>query len=138
VAEPEDFLAKAEKLLASASADPDYRAVIDRAYYGAFHAARQFEEHLPYRSQAAKTEKAGSHEWLFRRLERPDRQLDYGLSVISRDIGSQLRQLKPIREIATYELEETVRVDQAEGAVKAAKDIMAECAKGRKKLEAGN
>ena len=44
MAEPEDFLAQAVKLLASASTDPDYRAVIGRAYYGAFHAARQFEE----------------------------------------------------------------------------------------------
>jgi uncharacterized protein (UPF0332 family) len=133
-AAPEDFLAQAVKLLASASADPDYRTVIDRAYYGAFNAARQFEEHLPYGSQAAKAEKAGSHEWLFQRLERPDRQLDYVLSVISKDIAAQLRQLKPLREIASYELGETVRVDQAEEAVQAAKDIMAECAKGRKKL----
>lgn len=133
MAEPGDFLAQAEKLLASASGDPDYRAVIDRAYYGAFHAARQFEEHLPYRSQAAKAEKAGSHEWLFQRLERPDRQLDYGLSVISRYIAAQLRQLKPLREIATYELEATVLVDQAEEAIRAARDIMAECAKGRNK-----
>jgi len=136
VAEPEDFLAQAVKLLASAGADPDYRVVIDRAYYGAFHAARQFEEQLPYRSQAAKAERAGSHEWLFQRLERPDRQLDYLLGVISREIAAQLRMLKPLRELATYELGETVRVDQAEEAVRAAKDIMAECARGREKLKA--
>ena len=134
MAEPEDFLAQAEKLKASASADADYRAVIDRAYYGAYHAARQFEEKLPYRSQAAKVEKAGSHEWLFQRLERPHGQLDYGLKVISKDIAAQLRMLRPLREIATYELEETVRIDQAEEAIRAAKDILAECVKGRKKL----
>ena len=135
MAEPEDFLAQAEKLLASASTDPDYRLVIGRAYYGAFHAARQFEEKLPYRSQAAKAEKTGSHEWLFQCLERPNAQLDYGLVVISKDVGAQLRQLKPLRELADYELGEAVRVDQAEEAVRAARDIMAECARGKKKLK---
>lgn len=133
MAEPEDFLAQAIKLLASAGNDSDYRVVIDRAYYGAFHAARQFEEQLPHRSQA---ESAGSHEALFQRLERPAGQLDYGLKVISKDIAAQLRMLKPLRELASYELGETVRIDQAEEAVRAAKDIMAECVQGRKKLKA--
>ncbi len=138
MAEPEDFLAQAIKLLASASNDSDYRVVIDRAYYGAFHAARQFEEQLPYRSQAVQAEKAGSHEWLFQRLERPDGRLDYGLGVISKDVAAQMRMLKPLRELATYELGETVRIDQAEGAILTAKDIMAECVKGRKKVKAGH
>ena len=133
MAEPEDFLAQAIKLLASAGSDIDYRAVIDRAYYGAFHAARQFEEKLPYRSQA---QSAGSHEALFQRLERPAGQLDYGLKVISKDIAAQLRMLKPLRELASYELGETVRIDQAEEAVRAAKDILAECIQGHKKLKA--
>ena len=67
-------------------------------------------------------------------LERPDSSLDYGLKVISQDIGAQLRMLKPLRELASYELGEVVRVDQAEQAVRAAKDILAECAKGLRKL----
>lgn len=131
--EPEDLLAQAIRLLASAGNDLDYRVVIERAYYGAYHAARQFEEQLPYRSQA---QSAGSHEALFQRLERPDGQLDYGLKVISKDIAAQMRMLKPLRELATYELGETVRIDQAEEAVRAAKDILAECVQGRKKLKA--
>jgi uncharacterized protein (UPF0332 family) len=134
VAEPEDFLTQAIRLLASAGNDLDYRVVIDRAYYGAYHAARQFEEHLPHRSQAVQTEKAGSHEWLFQRLERPDGRLDYGLQIISKDVAAQMRMLKPLRELASYELGEIVRVDQAEEAVRAAEDILAECVKGRKKL----
>jgi len=133
VVEPEDLLAQAIRLLASAGNDLDYRVVIERAYYGAYHAARQFEEQLPYRSQA---QSAGSHEALFQRLERPDGQLDYGLKVISKDIAAQMRMLKPLRELATYELGETVRIDQAEEAVRAAKDILAECVQGRKKLKA--
>jgi len=139
VAEPEDLLAHAIKLLASAGNDLDYRVVIDRAYYGAYHAARQFEEQLPYRSQAV-PQSAGSHEALFQRLERPDGQLDYGLKVISKDIAAQMRMLRPLRELATYELGEGVRIDQAEEAVLAAKDILAECTRGQRKLKtlAGN
>lgn len=133
MAEPEDLLAQAIKLLAAAGDDLDYRVVIDRAYYGAYHAARQFEEQLPYRSQAGHP---SSHEALFQRLERPDGKLDYGLKIISKDIAAQLRMLKPLREIASYELGETVRVDQAEEAVRAAKDILAECIQGRKKIKA--
>ena len=135
MATPEDLLAQAVKLLASAGGDLDYRVVIDRAYYGAYHAALQFEEQLPYRSQAL-PQKAGSHEALFQRLERPDSRLDYGLTVISKDIAAQMRMLKPLRELASYELGERVRVDQAEEAVRAAQDIIADCLQGRKKLNA--
>ena len=135
MAEPEDLLAQAIKLLAAAGNDLDYRVVIDRAYYGAYHAARQFEEQLPYRSQAV-SQNAGSHEALFQRLERPDAQLDYGLKMISKDIAAQMRMLRPLRELASYELGESVRIDQAEEAVRAAKDIVAECVQGRKKLKA--
>lgn len=135
MAEPEDFLAQAIKLLASAGNDLDYRVVIDRAYYGAYHAVRQFEEQLPFRSQTV-PQKAGAHEALFQCLERPHGQLDYGLKVISKDIAAQMRMLKPLRELASYELGENIRVDQAEEAIRAAKDILAECLNGRKKIKA--
>lgn len=133
MARPEDFLNQAIKLLESAESDVDYRNVIDRAYYGAFHAAREFEEKLPHRSAAA-TGKVGSHEALFQCLERPNGKLDYGLSVISKDVGAQMRMLKPLRELASYELKETIRVDQAEAAIEGAKEVLAECKKGLTKL----
>lgn len=135
MAEPEDFLAQSIKLLASACNDLDYRVVIDRAYYSAYHAALQFEAQLPFRSQAA-PQNAGVHEALLQCLERPHGELDYGLKVISKDIAAQMRMLKPLRELASYELGENIRVDQAEEAVRAAKDILAECLRGRKKLKA--
>ncbi len=133
MAEPEDLLAYAIKLLKSAGNDLDYRVVIERAYYGAYHKARQFEERLPYRSQAVAKD-AGSHEALFQRLERPDGQLEYGLKVISKDVAAQMRMLRPLRELANNELGEKVRIDQAEEAVRAATDILAECDRGQKKL----
>lgn len=133
--EPQDLLAYAVKLLSSAENDLDYRSVIERAYYSAYHAALQFEEQLPYRSQAV-PQNAGSHEALIQRLERPDGQLDYGLKVVSKDVGAQMRMLKPLRELATYKLDESVRIDKAEEAVSAARDIIAECVKGRLKIKA--
>ena len=133
MAHPEDFLAQAIKLLRSATNDADYRTVITQAYYGAYHAARLFEENLSQRSEVD-TSKVGSHEGLFLRLERPHPKLDYGLKIISKDIAAQLRMLKPLREIASYELDETVRVDQAEEAIGGAKDVIEECAKGRRKI----
>ncbi|HXM83634.1 MAG TPA: hypothetical protein VN929_17110 [Burkholderiales bacterium] len=136
MAQPADFLAQAIELLKTAGNDLDYRLVIDRAYYGAYHAARQFEEALPHRSQVT-TDKTGSHDGLFQRLECPNPKLDYGLKVISQDVGAQMRMLKPLRELASYELQETIRVEQAEQAIEGAKDVIAECAKGRKKLAAG-
>jgi uncharacterized protein (UPF0332 family) len=134
VVEPADLLAQAVKLLVSARDDLEYRVVIDRAYYGAYHAALQFEERLPHRSRVA-TQNTGSHEVLIQRLERPDSQLDNGLKQISKYVAAQMRMLKPLRELASYKLEETVRVDQAEEAVRAAKDILDECALGRKKIQ---
>lgn len=133
MAKPEDLLAYAVNTLKSASGDLDYRVVIERAYYGAYHAARQFEEALPHRS-LANTDKTGSHDGLFRRLETPNPKLDYGLRIISQDIGAQMRQLKPLRELANYELTTTIRIDHAELAILGAKEVIAECAKGQKKL----
>ena len=74
MAEPEDLLAHAIKLLGSAGNDLDYRNVVERAYYSAYHAASAFEESLPYRSKAQA--QTGSHDALLQRLERPDAQLD--------------------------------------------------------------
>ena len=120
--DPKDLLAHAIRLLGSAKDDLDYRVIIDRAYYGAYHAAGQFEERLPIRSTAV-VQKAGSHEALLHRLERPHEQLDYALKVISKDIGAQLRMLKPLRELASYDLGEGIRIDQAEEAIRTATDF---------------
>ena len=137
MAQPQDFLDLAIKLLKSAASDVDYRAVITQAYYGAFHAARQLEEQLPHRS-LVNTDNTGSHDGLFQRLECPSAKLDYALKVISKDVGAQMRMLKPLCELASYVLQETIRVDQAEEAIAGAKDVIDECAKARKKLAPGN
>jgi hypothetical protein len=131
VVDPEGLLAQAIKLLASAANELDYRNVIERAYYSAYHAACGFEERLPCRSKAQPQK--GTHDALLQRLERPDAQLDYGLQTTSKYIGAELRMFKAIRELATYELKESVGIHQAEEAIFKAKDILAECTRGQKK-----
>lgn len=119
MATPAEFLTQAKELLKSASKDVEYRNVITQAYYAAFHAAREFEEALPHRSQV--TTREGSHDSLFQRLEVPNSKLDYGLKIISQDVAAQMRQLKPLRELASCELKETIRIDQVEAAIRGRK-----------------
>lgn len=133
MAGPEDLLAHAIKLLASAGNELDYRTVVERAYYSAYHAASAFEESLPYRSKAQR--QTGSHDALLQRLEHPEAQLDYGLRTTSKYVGAELRMFKAIRELATYELKESVGVHHAEEAILKAKDILAECAQGQRKIK---
>ncbi|MBX9905931.1 MAG: hypothetical protein K2Y31_16395 [Burkholderiales bacterium] len=130
---PEDFLAQAVKQLASASTDPDYRTVITNAYYGAYHSVVKLEERFPHRSLAV-VKNAGSHEALLVRLERPNPNLDYGLRVLSSELAGQMRIVKALRELASYEPDQDVRVDQAEQAILIAKDILVECARAHKKI----
>jgi hypothetical protein len=136
VATPEAQLAHAVELLKAASDELQYRDVIHNAYYGAYHAVGEFEEKLPHRSNA-NTENTGSHDALFQRLERPNPKLDYGLRIVSQELGTQMRLLKPLRELADYRQKDRVGVNEAEAAIAGAKDVIAECMKARRKLPNG-
>lgn len=133
VVKPEELLAQAKKLLASADNELDYRNVIERAYYSAYHAACAFEERLPCRSRVQS--KTGTHDALLQRFECPDAQLNYGLQTTSKYVGARLRMFKALRELATYELNETVGVHQAEEAILYAEDILDECNQGQRKIK---
>ena len=130
MAKPEDLLAEAHRALGAATGDAGYRSVIGSAYYAAYHAAAIFEENLSARSNAT-VQKAGSHEALLVRLERPHRDLAYGPATTSKEIGGMLRQMKAVRELAAYELTETIRVDQAEATIRNAEEVIKECGKYR-------
>jgi hypothetical protein len=108
--------------------------VVAQAYYGAYHAAVQFEESLPHRSPTT-TGNTGSHDALIRCLERPNSKLEYALRIISQELGAQMRMLKPLRELATYQQTEQVGVHEAELTIKAARDVLDECAKARRKIQ---
>ena len=126
--EPKELLAQATKLLRTASSEVDYRLIIERAYYSAYHTASLAEETLPIRSKA-QPQKVGVHEALLQRLERPAEHLDFGLRTTSKYVGAQLRVFKAMRELATYELKESIGIHQAEAAILKAEDILAECAR---------
>lgn len=130
---PEDFLEHAKKLQRSASSEVEYRAAITQAYAGALDACRKFEEALPLRS-LANTKGTGSHDSLLQCLERPNSKLDYVLQVICKEVAVQMRQLKALRELASYETDQPIRVDQSEEAIEGAADVIAECSKGLKKI----
>ena len=130
---PEELFANAEELLKNAKSELDYRNSVEKAYYAAYHAALRFEEALPVRSSVVA--KGGSHEQLIQSLERPSAKLDYGLRVISQELGAQLRMLKPLREHASYEIGLTLRVDHAEAAIRGARDVLAEARKGMGKIK---
>lgn len=133
MSKPREILDFAQKLLKSASSPIEYRAVIEQAYYSAFHAAREFEGKLPHRSLIG-TGGTGSHDALIRSLEVPGANLEPSLKYTSKYVGAQLRMFKPIREQATYEISEPCRVEQAEDAIEKAKDIVSECEAGLRKL----
>lgn len=128
--EPAALLRYAEELLASAKTELDYRTVIERAYYSAYHIAVVFEDGLPHRSTIQTS--TGSHDALIQRLERPSPNLDDRLRNISKYVGAELRAFKALRELASYRLEEVIRVDQAEQANLAARDIAEECTLGNR------
>lgn len=132
---PEEIFAEAQKLQAAAHTEMEYRAVIERAYYGAYHAANELEESFPHRSTYTPTN-VGEHEALIRRLERPNTALAYDLSIISRDVGTQLKMLRPLRHLATYKIKEAVHITQVEEAMASAKDILTECNIGKRKIAA--
>lgn len=132
MADPKDLLDHAIKLLESSHGDIEYRNVIQQAYYSAYHAAAWFEEHLPVRSSLHRGEKSGSHDALLQRLERPAQELAYGLQTTSKYVATQMRIFKALRELATYDLKETIRIDQAEESIQMAKDIAEECSRGKR------
>ena len=130
---PDELFAAAEKFAAEANDEADYRVAIERAYYAAYHAANELEKSFPARS-TCKRQGVGVHETLFLVLESPAPTLDYGLSIISQDIGAQLRMLRPFRVLATYRIQDSVTITDVEETMAGARDVVDECRKARSKL----
>lgn len=132
VLDPKSLLPYAKKLLESAKSEADYRLVVEKAYYSAYHLSTIFEERLPERSVASGM---GSHDSLLNRLERPAPNLVTSLRNTSKFIGKELRAFKVLREIATYKLEKNVSIRDAETAILTAEDIVDECERGLKEIQ---
>ena len=100
---PLDLLACAERI---AQADPIddalHRAVTSRAYYAAFHAARDFHASLirPGLVGAAN----GVHEQLIAQLSNPDLSEKNARYTISKTLGRMMRSIVAMRVDADYRL----------------------------------
>jgi uncharacterized protein (UPF0332 family) len=96
-----DFLNQARRLQAL-SGEEDWRTAVSRAYYAAFHIARDFLEDLRFR--VPKSDRAHAYLWL--RLQ------NCGDGAIS-TAGSDLNELRSKRNIADYDLQATVSAADA-------------------------
>jgi uncharacterized protein (UPF0332 family) len=84
--------------LAAATSEPECRTAISRAYYAAFHVARQLLEELGFRVPRADR----AHAYLTMRLNnRGHAQVQYA--------ASDLHSLRSLRNQADYDLQRTIR-----------------------------
>lgn len=93
---PEDLLQLAKRLLSDEGPEVAFRSATSRAYYAAFHSARERADELCPTVDRAEV-RGGSHEVIVHRyIKRND--------MAARSIAYQLRDLKAKRELADYEL----------------------------------
>lgn len=113
---PNDFFAFASKLFLSFPPSAAcHRSVISRAYYGAYHSARQLLDNLGIRS------KSGISEHLYLQRLLKESQLDEAI-----DIGQSLDNLHQSRKEADYDLEsgKPERRSQVQACLERAVDII--------------
>lgn len=127
---PAELLALAKRLLDGAANDVEYRNVVGRAYYAAFHAAKAFHASLPSPGRLI-SKAGGEHENLIQMLERPGEGVSYGAQIASKEIAAQMRMAKALREIADYKMDKPVTVQDAEDAIGLAEEILRTTAKYR-------
>lgn len=109
-----DFLAVAT-VLAAGKVEAEWRSAISRAYYAAFHVAREFLTGLRFRVPAG--EQAHAYLWL-RLSNTGDPKNDV--------IGRLLRDLRGKRNIADYDLMRGRTVSNAQDALNDAIDLIAQ------------
>lgn len=83
------------------------RAAINRAYYGAFHAASQYHGSMAVPGMTP-PQTSGVHATLYYRLEHPAVPNSDPAYWVSKQIGYKARELKRYREISDYQLLDTV------------------------------
>jgi uncharacterized protein (UPF0332 family) len=110
--DPDAFLVLEDKLLLGVD-EEDWRSAVSRAYYAAFHSARQFMEALGF--QVPQAEQAHAYLWL--RLSNSGHPpLD--------DAGRDLNHLRTDRNFADYEFSRDLTQAAAIRQVRVAREIM--------------
>ena len=109
----EEFLRLAE-IYATGKSEADWRSAVSRAYYAAFHVAREFMASLGFVTPRADL----AHAFLWRRLE------NCGCIPLTL-AGSRLNQLRGERNRADYDLNSNLAWKDTQAAVKSAGMIIA-------------
>ena len=107
-----DFLSVADTLMAGQS-EAEWRSAVSRAYYAAFHVARQFLLRCEF--QAPTSDRAHAYLWL--------RLSNCGSPNLSQ-AGERLNALRGSRNAADYDLERTIQRNEALAQVLAAKKVI--------------
>lgn len=102
-ATPDEMLTCAKDLCARADCETKYRASISRAYYAAFHAARNFHIGLPTPGSVGNAS-GGVHAQLIAQLANPGISKNNKKYYLSQALGKSLRPLVDARVDADYHL----------------------------------
>jgi uncharacterized protein (UPF0332 family) len=119
-----DFLALAKAKITEAKSEPEFRCIVNRAYYGAYHYAINIHNLLPAYGTIPPYP-AGTHEKLIYQLEHPSfskqsSEQKYNLSI---SVGYILRGLKRIRSDADYDLSSSIGENEANNAIAQSESI---------------
>jgi uncharacterized protein (UPF0332 family) len=101
---PKDLLSQAKRLYAQASNEADYRNVVSRAYYAAYHEAIRFHQSLPTQGKSP-SKKVGVHAALIAQLFYPTIPQTDELYLTSRNVSRHLSWLQDKRVKADYQLD---------------------------------
>lgn len=125
-----DFLRVASDLLARATHEAEFRSVVGRAYYSAYHRCLGFEGQLPAIGIARlpnrpQGEAGGKHETLYSRLQNPTLGKDDPRRTLSVKLGCIGAELLRLRVTADYKLAENITQSEATHAVDTANRLFA-------------
>jgi uncharacterized protein (UPF0332 family) len=115
---PEDFLVLAEAWVTTGS-EAEWRCAVSRAYYAAFHAARQLLRDLGFRVPRA----GQAHAYTFMRLSNCG-------ALVLQQAGADLDALHGERNRADYDIHQTLRHTDAIHLVQRARQIVVQLAAG--------
>jgi len=121
---PNDLLKLAKDLLSQATAEVQFRNVVSRTYYAAYHSAKHFHDALPQPGKLP-GKPTGIHEELAHRLCWPSIPESDVRFQRSREIGRDLRWLHSERTKADYRLDMTVTRDSALEVMERAEQLIA-------------
>jgi len=115
----------AETIYKSSTSEIEFRTVVNRSYYAAFHHARIFHDALPSVGNAP-THPVGVHEKLIQQLLNPSFSKSSNENVynLSKSIGYILKNIKKLRTSADYHLDLQVTKTNADTALIQSKSIL--------------